>query len=45
LFRQLFDIQAGTRSGLAVEMMKIEVAALTSAQMRDLVAYIASLAP
>jgi cytochrome c553 len=45
LFRQLFDIKAGTRSGPAVEKMKIEVAALTTGQMRDLVAYIASLAP
>ena len=45
LFRQLFDIQAGARSSLAVELMKTEVAALTQAEMRDLVAYVASLTP
>lgn len=45
LYRQLFDIHAGTRSGPGVEKMKLEVAALTPAEMRDLVAFAASLAP
>jgi cytochrome c553 len=45
LFRQMFDIQSGARSGVAVDPMKIEVSALTPAQMRDLSAYAASLAP
>jgi cytochrome c553 len=45
LYRQLFDIQAGVRSGVAAAPMAREVSALTSEQMRDLVAYIASLTP
>jgi cytochrome c553 len=45
LFRQLFDVASGARSGPALEKMKIEVAALNQAQMRDLVAYVASLPP
>jgi cytochrome c553 len=45
LYRQLYDIQAGARSGPSVEQMKREVAALTPGEMRDLVAFIASQAP
>jgi cytochrome c553 len=45
LYRQLFDVQMGSRSGPGVESMKPEVAALTPAEMRDLVAFVASLAP
>jgi cytochrome c553 len=45
VYRQLFDIQKGTRSGSSVEKMQLEVAALTPAEMRDLVAFVASLAP
>ena len=45
LYRQLFDIQAGARSGPSVEQMKREVAALTPGEMRDLVAFTASQAP
>jgi cytochrome c553 len=45
LYRQLFDIQAGARSGPSVEQMKREVAALTPGEMRDLVAFIANQAP
>jgi cytochrome c553 len=45
LYRQLFDIQAGTRSSAGVEKMKPEVAALTPNEMRDLIAFVASLAP
>lgn len=45
LYRQLFDIQVGARTGAGVEKMKPEVAALTPADMRDLVAFIASQAP
>lgn len=45
LYRQLFDIQTGMRSGSGIEKMKLEVATLTPAEMRDLVAFVASLAP
>jgi cytochrome c553 len=45
LYRQLFDIQAGARSGPNIDQMKREVAALTPGEMRDLVASIASQAP
>lgn len=45
LYRQLFDIQSGARSGSGVEKMNLEVAGLTPAEMRDLVAFVASLAP
>ena len=45
LYRQLFDIQAGARAGASSALMKPEVAALQSSEMRDLVAYVASLAP
>ncbi|MGY2048165.1 c-type cytochrome [Methylobacterium sp. JK268] len=45
LFRQLFDIRSGARTGSAVEKMKVQVAALAPAEMRDLAAYLASLAP
>lgn len=45
LFRQLFDIQSGARTGARVEPMKQEVADLTAAEMRDLVAFIAAQAP
>jgi cytochrome c553 len=45
LYRQLFDIQAGARTGANIALMRTEVAALRPAQMRDLVAYVASLPP
>ena len=45
VYRQLYDIQTGARTGATVEKMKIEVAQLSESQMRDLAAFIASLAP
>lgn len=45
LFRQLFDVRTGARSSEAAAPMRTEVAALTPAEMRDLAAYLASLAP
>ena len=43
LFRQLFDIKAGTRKGPAVVQMQPEVAHLNNADMIAIVAYLASL--
>ena len=43
LFRQLFDIKAGTRRGPAVVQMQPEVAHLNNADMIAIVAYLASL--
>ncbi len=43
LFRQLFDIKAGTRNGPAVVQMQPEVAHLNNADMISIVAYLASL--
>lgn len=45
LFRQLYDIKHGTRGGTSVALMKAVVAQLSEADMIDLVAYAASLAP
>ena len=45
LFRQLYDIQQGTRHGDAVSPMVAEVAGLSPADMLRVVAYVASLAP
>jgi cytochrome c553 len=45
LFRQLFDVKTGARIGGSVTKMRTEVASLTAADMRDLVACVASLAP
>jgi cytochrome c553 len=45
LMRQLYDIQAGRRSGGASELMKPVVANLTEQDMIALVAYLASCAP
>lgn len=45
LFRQLFDVASGARSGRGVAKMRIEVAGMAPTEMRDLVAYIASLTP
>lgn len=43
--RQLFDIQHGTRAGVAAELMKAPVARLTLADMVSIAAYTASLRP
>ena len=43
LFRQLFDIKAGTRTGPTVVQMRPEVAHLNNADMIAIVAYLASL--
>lgn len=45
LFRQLFDIRQGTRSGPAVAPMQAEVAEMSDREMLDVVAYLASLRP
>jgi len=45
LFRQLFDIQAGSRQGKRVELMKPVVANLTPDDMVAIVAFLASRAP
>jgi cytochrome c553 len=43
LFRQLYDIQHGTRTGPSVEPMKAVVQGLTDDEMLELAAYLASL--
>ncbi|MGC1523579.1 MAG: c-type cytochrome [Steroidobacteraceae bacterium] len=43
--RQLYDIQHGTRAGVAAELMKAPVAKLTLADMVSIAAYTASLRP
>jgi cytochrome c553 len=45
LFRQIFDIRQGSRSGAALAPMQLEVADLTEGEMLSIVAYLASLAP
>jgi cytochrome c553 len=45
LFRQLFDIRQGTRTGPAAAPMQQEVAKMTDAEMLSIVAYLASLRP
>jgi cytochrome c553 len=45
LFRQLYDMRLGSRTGPSVAQMQPEVATLTDGAMRDLVAYLASLTP
>jgi len=45
LFRQLYDIRQGVRSGAAVAPMKAEVAQMSDAEMLEVVAYLASLQP
>jgi cytochrome c553 len=42
LVRQMFDIKTGQRRGARVELMKPVVGALTSDDMRDIAAYLAS---
>lgn len=44
-FRQLFDMQAGTRSGPGAALMKAAVARLTEEDMVAIAAYLGSLAP
>jgi cytochrome c553 len=43
--RQLYDIQQGARDGVAVQLMKVAIAKLTSKDMRDIAAYLAAQAP
>ena len=45
LFRQLFDIRQGSRSGPALLPMQLEVADMTDREMLSIVAYLASLRP
>jgi cytochrome c553 len=45
LFRQLFDIRQGSRTGPSVAMMQPEVAGMTDGEMLAIVAYLASLSP
>lgn len=45
LVRQLYDIQHGARSGVAVQKMKPAIAKLTIADMAAIAAYLASLRP
>jgi len=45
LVRQLYDIQHGARSGMAVQEMKPAIAKLTVADMAAIAAYLASLKP
>lgn len=45
LFRQLFDIRQGARKGSTVAAMQTEVSGMTDADMRAVVAYVASLKP
>jgi len=45
LFRQLFDIRTGRRQGKRVELMKPVVANLSSDDLRDIAAYLASRTP
>jgi cytochrome c553 len=45
LVRQLYDMQQGTRKGSWTELMKPVVEKLTTSDMRDIVAYTASLKP
>jgi cytochrome c553 len=45
IVRQLFDIQQGTRNGPAAQLMKLVVAQLTSEDMVDIAAYVASQFP
>jgi cytochrome c553 len=44
-FRQLFDMQAGTRDGPGAALMKAAVAKLTEEDMVSIAAYLGSLAP
>jgi cytochrome c553 len=45
LVRQLYDIQYGTRTGPAVDLMKPEVATMTDESRVYIAAYLASLKP
>ena len=45
LFRQMYDIKAGTRKGPWAELMKPAVARLSDEEMIAIAAYVASLAP
>ena len=45
VFRQLYDIQTGSRHGPAVEMMRSEVEGMTQADLRDIAAYVAAQQP
>lgn len=45
LFRQLFDIKSGARTGARLKPMKMEVSDLTAEDMRDLVAFLAAQDP
>ncbi len=45
IVRQLYDIQHGTRTGAAVDLMKPEVAAMTDENRVYIAAYLASLKP
>jgi cytochrome c553 len=45
LFRQLFDMREGARSGPTVVAMQAEVNGMSDGEMRAIVAYLASLRP
>ncbi|MBI3050601.1 MAG: c-type cytochrome [Acidobacteria bacterium] len=45
IMRQLYDFKSGARNGTYAEMMKPVVASLTNDEMRDIVAYLASIKP
>jgi cytochrome c553 len=45
IVRQLYDIQHGTRTGPAVDLMRPEVASMTDESRVDIAAYLASLKP
>jgi cytochrome c553 len=45
MMRQLYDMKRGTRRGLWAELMQPVIANLTVDDMRDIVAYLASITP
>lgn len=45
MMRQLYDMKVGTRRGLWAELMQPVIAGLSVEEMRDIVAYLASLTP
>ena len=45
MMRQLWDMKMGTRNGLFVDIMKPVIEKLTADDMRDIVAYLASIPP
>jgi cytochrome c553 len=45
IFRQLYEIQNGVRTGSGVKLMKVAMARLSQDEMTDVAAYLASLKP